>query len=64
MKQSGARALSFCEKPPSKPRIALVFGADAGLVSTAADALVAAWTPDLDPFNLIRLGGTAWRLVR
>jgi len=56
MKQSGARALSFCEKPSARPRIALVFGADAGLVSTAADSLAAAWAPDLDPFNLIRLG--------
>lgn len=55
MKKSGAQALAFCEKPPAKPRIALIFGADAGLVSTAADSLVANWAPGLDPFNLIRL---------
>lgn len=55
MKKSGAQALSFCEKPPGKPRIALIFGADAGLVSTAADSLAKNWAPDLDPFNLIRL---------
>lgn len=55
MKQSGARALAFCEKPPGKPRIALIFGADAGLVSTAADSLAANWAPGIDPFNLIRL---------
>jgi DNA polymerase-3 subunit delta len=55
VKQSGARALAFCEKPPGKPRIALIFGADAGLVSTAADSLAANWAPGIDPFNLIRL---------
>lgn len=55
MKKSGAQALSFCEKPPGKPRIALIFGADAGLVSTAADSLAQNWAPGLDPFNLIRL---------
>lgn len=55
MKKSGAQALSFCEKPPGKPRIALIFGADAGLVSTAADSLAKNWAPGLDPFNLIRL---------
>jgi DNA polymerase-3 subunit delta len=55
MKQSGARALAFCQKPPAAPRIALIFGADAGLVSTAADSLGAAWAPGLDPFNLVRL---------
>ncbi|MEZ6029211.1 MAG: DNA polymerase III subunit delta [Hyphomonadaceae bacterium] len=56
MKQTGARALAFCEKPPARPRIALIFGADGGLVSTSADALAANWAPGLDPFNLIRLG--------
>ncbi len=55
MKKSGAQALAFCDKPPGKPRIALIFGADAGLVSTSADSLAANWVPDLDPFNLIRL---------
>jgi DNA polymerase-3 subunit delta len=55
VKKSGAQALAFCDKPPGKPRIALIFGADAGLVSTSADNLAANWVPDLDPFNLIRL---------
>jgi len=55
MKQTGARALAFCQKPPAAPRIALIFGADAGLVSTAADSLANAWAPGLDPFNLVRL---------
>ncbi len=55
MKKSGAQALAFCDKPPGKPRIALIFGADAGLVSTAADSLAANWVPGIDPFNLIRL---------
>ena len=55
MKQAGARALAFCEAPPDKPRIALIFGADPGLVSTSADALAKAWVPGIDPFNLVKL---------
>jgi DNA polymerase-3 subunit delta len=56
MKQAGPRAMAFCEGPPDKPRIALVFGSDPGLVSTAADALAKAWLPGADPINLVKLG--------
>ncbi len=55
MKQAGARALAFCESPPAKPRIALVFGSDPGLVSTSADALAKAWAPGIDPINIVKL---------
>jgi DNA polymerase III subunit delta len=55
MKQVGARALAFCEHPPAKPRIALIFGADPGLVSTSADALAGNWLPNADPVNLLKL---------
>jgi DNA polymerase III subunit delta len=55
MKQVGARALAFCEHPPAKPRIALVFGADPGLVSTSADMLASNWLPGADPLNLVKL---------
>jgi len=55
MKQAGPRALAFCDKPPANARIALIFGADSGLVSTAADTLAKAWLPDPDPLNLVRL---------
>jgi DNA polymerase-3 subunit delta len=56
MKQVGARALAFCEHPPAKPRIALIFGADPGLVSTSADTLAGNWLPGADPLNLVKLG--------
>ena len=36
MKLAGARALAFCDKPQGKTRIALIFGGDPGLVSTAS----------------------------
>lgn len=55
MKQAGARALAFCEKPQGRTRIALVFGADPGLVSTSADQLAGNWLPSPDPFNIIRM---------
>ncbi len=55
MKHAGPKALAFCEKPPKQPRIALIFGGDAGLVSAAADTLAAAWLAHPDPMNLIRL---------
>lgn len=55
MKQAGPRALAFCEAPPDKPRIALIFGSDPGLVSTSADALAKAWLPGADPLNLVKL---------
>jgi DNA polymerase III subunit delta len=56
MKQVGPRALAFCERPPARPRIALIFGGDPGLVSTSADALAKAWLPAPDPINIIKLG--------
>jgi len=56
MKQVGARALAFCEHPPAKPRIALIFGADPGLVSTSGDMLSQNWLPGADPLNLVKLG--------
>jgi DNA polymerase-3 subunit delta len=56
MKQAGARALAFCEAPPDKPRMVLIFGSDPGLVSTAAEALARAWLPGTDPINLVKLG--------
>jgi DNA polymerase-3 subunit delta len=56
MKQAGPRALAFCEAPPDTPRIALIFGSDPGLVSTAADALARTWAPGADPLNLVKLG--------
>jgi DNA polymerase-3 subunit delta len=56
MKQAGARALAFCESPPARPRIALIFGSDPGLVSTSADALSNAWAPGVDPINIVKLG--------
>ena len=56
MKQAGARALAFCESPPARPRIALIFGSDPGLVSTSADALAKAWAPGVDPINVVKLG--------
>lgn len=55
MKHAGPKALAFCDRPPARPRIALVFGADAGLVASAADTLARAWLPDPDPINLVRL---------
>jgi DNA polymerase III delta subunit len=55
MKQAGPRALAFCDKPPANARIALIFGADPGLVSTAADTLARTWLPDPDPLNLVRM---------
>ncbi|HVY87987.1 MAG TPA: DNA polymerase III subunit delta [Hyphomonadaceae bacterium] len=55
MKQAGARALAFCESPPARPRIALIFGGDPGLVSTSADALARVWVPAPDPINVIKL---------
>lgn len=55
MKLAGARALAFCDKPQGKTRIALIFGGDPGLVSTAADMLAQRWAPSIDPFNLIKL---------
>lgn len=55
MKQAGARALAFCEKPQGATRIALIFGADPGLVSTSADTLAYNWLPSPDPFNIIKL---------
>jgi DNA polymerase-3 subunit delta len=55
MKQAGARALAFCDAPPARPRIALIFGSDPGLVSTSADALAKAWAPGVDPINLVKL---------
>lgn len=57
MKLSGPKALAFCSKPPAaSPRVALVFGADSGLVSAAADMLAGNWLPKgSDPINLIRL---------
>jgi len=56
MKQVGARALAFCEHPPAKPRFALIFGADPGLVSTSAEMLAKNWLPSADPMNLVKLG--------
>ena len=55
MKLAGARALAFCDKPQGKTRVALVFGGDPGLVSTAADMLAERWVPGIDPFNLVKL---------
>lgn len=55
MKQAGPRALAFCEKPQGETRIALIFGADPGLVSTSADTLAYNWLPSPDPFNIIKL---------
>src|SRR5690348_15855812 len=55
MKQAGARALAFCESPPARKRIALIFGSDPGLVSTSADALAKAWAPGVDPINVVKL---------
>jgi DNA polymerase-3 subunit delta len=56
MKHAGAKALAFCEKPPGKNRTALVFGADSGLVSAAADQLTSAWLPTgHDPLNYVKL---------
>jgi DNA polymerase-3 subunit delta len=56
VKQVGARAIAFCEQPQAKPRIALIFGADPGLVSTSADALARAWAPGADAMNIVKLG--------
>jgi DNA polymerase III subunit delta len=55
MKQAGARALAFCQAPPERSRIALIYGSDPGLVSTSADALAKAWTPGADPINIVKL---------
>lgn len=55
MKQAGARALAFCDKPQGATRIALIFGGDPGLVSTSADTLARNWLPNPDPFNIIKL---------
>jgi DNA polymerase-3 subunit delta len=56
VKLAGARALAFCDKPQGKSRIALIFGSDPGLVSSAADMLSERWAPGIDPFNLVKLG--------
>ncbi|MDP3494634.1 MAG: DNA polymerase III subunit delta [Hyphomonadaceae bacterium] len=55
MKQAGPRALAFCDKPQGATKIALIFGADPGLVSTSADTLARNWLPSPDPFNIIKL---------
>lgn len=55
MKLSGAGALAFCEKPKAGVRIAMIYGADSGLVSAAADSLAKVWLPDADPINLVKL---------
>lgn len=55
MKQAGARALAFCKSPPARPRIALIFGGDPGLVSTCTDALARAWAPGVDTLNIVKL---------
>lgn len=55
MKLAGPSALTFCEKPKAGVRIALIFGADPGLVSAAADTLAKVWLPDRDPINLVKL---------
>ena len=55
MKQVGARAIAFCEHPPAKPRIVLIFGGDPGLVSTSAEALASNWLPGADPLNVVKL---------
>ena len=55
MKQAGPRALAFCEKPQGATKIALIFGADPGLVSTSADTLAYNWLPSPDPFNIIKM---------
>jgi DNA polymerase-3 subunit delta len=56
MKHAGAKALAFAEKPPAKPRAALLFGADSGLVASAADQLTDAWLPKgHDPLNYVKL---------
>lgn len=56
MKQAGPRALAFCESPPAKARIALIFGSDPGLVSTSADTLQKAWVPGAGQLNIVKLG--------
>lgn len=55
MKLAGPRALAWCEKPPPAPRVALIFGADSGLVSACADQLAKHWAPDADPLNIVKL---------
>ncbi len=56
MKLAGPQALAFCGKPIGKVRIALIFGADPGLVSAAADTLAGVWLPaGSDPLNLVKL---------
>jgi DNA polymerase-3 subunit delta len=55
VKHAGPKAQAFCDRPPRDVHLALLFGADGGQVSEAADRLVRALAPQLDPFNLVRL---------
>lgn len=55
MKLAGDAALAFCAKPKAGVRAALIFGADSGLVSAAADQLAKVWLPNPDPMNVVKL---------
>lgn len=55
MNLSGPKALSFCARPSSSHRIALLHGEDSGLVAAAADQLATAWAPAAEAMDCIRL---------
>lgn len=53
MNLSGAKALAFCRKPSSDARVFLIFGADEGVVSDAADTLARQFVQSTD--DIVRL---------
>ncbi len=55
MKLAGQKALAYCEKPKPRDQAILIFSSDPGLVSSAADTLIAKRLPDIDPMNVVKL---------
>lgn len=55
MKLAGQKALAYCDKPKPRDRAVLIFSSDPGLVSSAAETLIANRLPSLDPVNAVRL---------
>lgn len=55
MKLAGQKALAYCDKPKAQDKAVLIFSSDPGLVSSAADTLIANRLPELDPINVVRI---------
>ena len=61
MKQAGANAISFTQKPPASCWAALIFGDDPGVVDDTAAELIRSWTPADKPLDIITLEDDAIR---